>query len=210
MHYMLISAYVKRPRQKVTIGQRSVRLSVVSPRNVAVLSDIHIGNNTPTNWYQANVHEKRLVDALRWVADPASDIDELIVLGDLVDTWTYPPDVEPPTMAQIIAANPNTLGRGGALAAAADALGGVTFLLGNHDGQLTQEDLAALNTAVGGKLNFVPSGIYTLRGSTGASTTSPTATSGRCSTRPTRRRRGTRCRSGTSSRARSPTCCRRP
>ncbi len=136
-----------------------------------VLSDVHIGDNSPTNWYQASVHEPRLVELLDWVVDHASEIRELILLGDLVDIWTYPPDVEPPTMAQIIAANPNTLGPGGALARAVAALPGqVTLLLGNHDGQLTQADLDALYGAVG-QLNFVPGGVHTVTGDSGASTT---------------------------------------
>src|SRR4051812_48358570 len=118
----------------------------MSKRYAAVLSDVHIGDNTPTNWYQASVHEQRLVELLDFVTSQAGDVRELILLGDLVDIWTYPPDVQPPTMAEIIAANPNTLGPNGALKRAVDALPGqVTLLLGNHDGQLTQQDLDALN-----------------------------------------------------------------
>lgn len=139
---------------------------------VAVLSDVHIGTNVPTNWYQAEVHEQRLVTLLGWIAGNADRFDELILLGDLVDIWTYPPRATPPTMADIIAKNPNTLGRGGALAQTVKALGGkVTFLLGNHDGQLTQQDVEALNAVLGGTLNFVPSGLYDRVGSTGARTT---------------------------------------
>jgi UDP-2,3-diacylglucosamine pyrophosphatase LpxH len=144
----------------------------MAKRYVAVLSDVHIGNNTPTNWYQAKVHERRLVNLLGWVAGQADLIGELILLGDLVDIWTYPPDVKPPTMAEIIAANPRTLGPAGALAKASYALGGkVSFLLGNHDGQLTPQDIKALDDSLNGTLNFVEDGIYTLTGATGARTT---------------------------------------
>jgi hypothetical protein len=144
----------------------------MSKRHVAVLSDVHIGTNAPTNWYQASVHEQRLITLLKWVAGHADAIDELILLGDLVDIWTYPPGVTPPTMADIIAANPNTLGPGGALAQTVKALGGkVTFLLGNHDGQLTADDVAALDQALGGTLSFVAGGIYDRVGDTGAKTT---------------------------------------
>lgn len=139
--------------------------------SVAVLSDLHIGNNTRMNWYQASVHEPRLLGVLDWITANAASIRELVLLGDLVDIWTYTPDVTPPTVAEIIAANPKTLGKGGALAQAYDALDGkVTFLLGNHDGQITQQDLTALNQAIG-TLNFVPSGIHSLTGDTGRTTT---------------------------------------
>jgi UDP-2,3-diacylglucosamine pyrophosphatase LpxH len=144
----------------------------MAKRYAAVLSDLHIGDNSPTNWYQAKVHEPRLVTLLSWIAGHADDVQELILLGDLADIWTYPPDVRPPTMAEIIAANPRTLGPGGALAQAAKALdGNVTLVLGNHDGQLTPQDLQDLNQAVGYELNFVADGIHTLTGGTGARTT---------------------------------------
>lgn len=143
----------------------------MAKRSAAVLSDIHIGIDHPTNWYQTTAHEERLVALLDWVADNAGDIRELILLGDLVDIWTYPPDMLPPTMAEIIAANPKTLGPEGALKRAVDALPGqVTFLLGNHNGQITQQDLADLYASVG-PLNFVEGGVYTLTGDSGAATT---------------------------------------
>src|SRR5262249_32360561 len=79
----------------------------------------------------------------------AGMFQEVILLGDLVDTWTYPPSVPPPSMADIIAANPNVLGSGGALAKVVKAVPKVTFLLGNHDGTLTPTDITALQKSVG-------------------------------------------------------------
>ena len=34
---------------------------------VAVLSDIHIGNGAPTCWYQPTVHDAPLTAALEWI-----------------------------------------------------------------------------------------------------------------------------------------------
>jgi UDP-2,3-diacylglucosamine pyrophosphatase LpxH len=116
---------------------------------VAVFSDIHIGNKTNTCWYQARVHEPYLVAALNWVAQNAGLFQEVILLGDLVDTWTYPPEMTPPSMADIIAANPNVLGSNGALAGVVKAVPKVTYLLGNHDGTLTPADISALQSSVG-------------------------------------------------------------
>lgn len=135
---------------------------------VAVLSDIHIGNNLNTCWYQASVHEPYLVHALDWVADNAPMFKEVILLGDLVDTWTYEPSVQPPSMADIIAANPNVLGSNGALAKVVKAVPKATYLLGNHDGTLTQEDISALQSSVG-QIEMVDQ-VHVLTGSTGRRT----------------------------------------
>ncbi|WP_035920480.1 metallophosphoesterase [Frankia sp. QA3] len=116
---------------------------------MAVLSDIHIGDNTPTVWYQRSVHEPYLVAALDWIVAHAEQFQEVVLLGDIIDTWTYPPSVRPPSMAAIIEANPEVLGPAGALSRVVDAVGTVTYVLGNHDGTVTAADLDVLRAAVG-------------------------------------------------------------
>ncbi len=138
------------------------------PSNTAVvLSDIHIGNGAPTTWYQQSVHEPYLLKALEWI-EQRGDVQELILLGDLFDIWTYPPSVRPPTVAQIIAANPKALGPGGALARAIAKVPRASFLLGNHDCTLTPADIATLQAAVGPITLVEP--VHELTGSTGAKT----------------------------------------
>ena len=64
--------------------------AVPKPKSLAVvISDVHIGTNAATNWYQRTVHEPYLVAALDWVVANAASIRELVLLGDLVDFWTY-------------------------------------------------------------------------------------------------------------------------
>jgi UDP-2,3-diacylglucosamine pyrophosphatase LpxH len=137
------------------------------PNTAVVLSDVHIGNGAPTTWYQPSVHEPYLINALNWI-EQRGDVQELILLGDLFDIWTYPPSVRPPSVAEIIAANPNTLGPGGALARAIAAVPRATFLLGNHDCTLTPADIATLQAAVGPLTLAEP--VHVLTGSTGAKT----------------------------------------
>jgi len=139
----------------------------MSTTSVVVLSDVHIGNGARTTWYQQSVHEPYLIAALEAIAK-RGDVQELIFLGDLFDLWTYPPSVRPPSVADIVAANPNTLGPGGALARAIAAVPRASLLLGNHDGTLTQEDIATLQAAVG-PIALVES-VYVRTGSTGAKT----------------------------------------
>jgi hypothetical protein len=122
-----------------------------SKRFAVVLSDVHIGNNAPTCWYQSSVHERQLTKVLTWILARRETIREVVLLGDLFDFWTYPPSVRPPSMGDIIAANPALLGPHGPLAAVVRALPGqVRLLLGNHDGTLTRQDINELNRSLGG------------------------------------------------------------
>lgn len=80
------------------------------PKNkIIVLSDIHISTNEPTNWYQKNIHEPYLSAILDYVIRESNSIQELILLGDIFDSWTYPPDRQPPTFTDFLKANPISL-----------------------------------------------------------------------------------------------------
>lgn len=135
-------------------------------KTIAFLSDIHIGDGSPTCWYQPAVHEEYLVAALDSVAAHRSAIRELVLLGDIVDTWCYPFDVEPPRFAAIAAKNPHIFGISGALARALDALdGAVTYVPGNHDMDVTEADVAEIRSPGGHHLRYSPS-FYTPAGET--------------------------------------------
>src|SRR4051812_30449203 len=146
------------------------------PKQYAVvLSDIHIGNNAPTCWYQASVHFPYLESVLAWVVARRAYVREVIFLGDTFDFWTYEPSRQPPLMREIIAANPMLLGASGPLAALVRALPGrVRLLPGNHDENLTASDIAQLNTALTGNPNtgiqLVSEPELVLTGSSGART----------------------------------------
>lgn len=120
----------------------------MSIKKNVVISDIHMGTNVSTNWYQKSIHEPYLATILKWVITNKADVDELIILGDLFDFWTCAPDDMPPTAAEIVAANSGIdgktgiLGENGLLSQVLSALEGrVSYLRGNHDITTTQEDL---------------------------------------------------------------------
>jgi UDP-2,3-diacylglucosamine pyrophosphatase LpxH len=120
-----------------------------STGRVVVVSDIHMGTNGKTCWYQKALHEPYLKALFDYVIAHAASVDapvtKLVILGDLFDFWTYPPDQRPPTIDDIIAANPAILGAKGKLNQAVHALGGnVVYLRGNHDIGMTQGDLDRL------------------------------------------------------------------
>ena len=109
---------------------------------IIVLSDIHVGTEFPTVWYRRDFHEGYLIKVLDYIIENAASIRELVLLGDIFDFWLYPPDVMPPSFDLIIDANPNILGNNGKLSQVLTALeGNVVFIPGNHDMNITQEDL---------------------------------------------------------------------
>jgi metallophosphoesterase superfamily enzyme len=68
-------------------------------RLAVVLSDVHIGNNARTCWYQAAVHERPLTEALAWILARRNMVREVVLLGDLFDVCTYAPSVRPPSLS---------------------------------------------------------------------------------------------------------------
>lgn len=121
------------------------------------ISDVHIGSNAPTNWYQDDIHGPFLETALRFIKDQAESVRELVLLGDLFDQWMDPPEVLPPNFKTIIAANPRIFGGifngqqvTGAFMEVLDALeGNVAYMNGNHDMNITPDNIATLKSPGG-------------------------------------------------------------
>jgi UDP-2,3-diacylglucosamine pyrophosphatase LpxH len=131
---------------------------------VVVLSDIHLGDNSPTCTYQRSIHEKPLLAIFDWIVSHADDVAELVLLGDIMDTWSYPFDVQPPNFQSIMEHNPRVFGATGGLARVLDALeGGVTFVRGNHDMTLSAGDVARVTSPNGHQAKFAGDG-YLLSG----------------------------------------------
>src|SRR5215469_5838661 len=127
---------------------------------IVVLSDLHIGNDTPTCWYQSSVHNPYLKGICSWVVANAATIREVVILGDMVDFWTYSADVRPPSFAEIVAAQPAIFGPTGFFGQVLDALGGaVTYLPGNHDIGVRAADMATIVSARGHRMRFAD-GVY--------------------------------------------------
>jgi UDP-2,3-diacylglucosamine pyrophosphatase LpxH len=125
-------------------------------RHVVALSDVHLGTLDPTVWYQPHLHEPYLVHLLDWVVGQADHILELVLLGDIVDFWTYPADVRPPAFADIAACHPAVFGLDGALARVLDALDGqVTYVPGNHDQGISADEVASIRSRAGHHVRLV-------------------------------------------------------
>ncbi|MHC5596895.1 MAG: metallophosphoesterase [Nostoc sp.] len=128
---------------------------------IVFLSDVHIGTNSPTVWYQKRYHEPYLLAMLDWVIENANSISELVILGDFIDFWTYPCDQVPPTFLQIIADNPKLFEQDGKLNQVLTALNGnISYVRGNHDMTITQDDLNHIPHPNGFKIKLVEDNIY--------------------------------------------------
>ncbi len=130
----------------------------MSKNKIIIISDVHIGSNARTNWYQDSIHRPFLECALKYVRDNSEEVQELILLGDLVDQWMYVPDIKPPSFEEIKAQNPYIFGGTiedgtvvtGALVETANALGDdrTVYLNGNHDMMISPEEISSISPKI--------------------------------------------------------------
>lgn len=127
---------------------------------IVILSDLHIGDDSPTVWYQSGVHNPYLQGICDWILANHASIREVVLLGDVVDFWTYPADRQPPSLARIVAKQPAIFGPAGMFGKVLDALGGaVTYMPGNHDIGVQPNEVAAIVSAGGHPMKFAD-GVY--------------------------------------------------
>jgi metallophosphoesterase superfamily enzyme len=134
----------------------------MSQKKTVVISDIHMGTDASTNWYRTKIHESYLTSILIWILNnkDREGIEELVILGDLFDFWTCPPNEKPPTATDIINVNNKILGQNGLLSKVLTALNGnVTYLRGNHDITTTENDINQIGNQ-GQNIKFFPKDIY--------------------------------------------------
>jgi UDP-2,3-diacylglucosamine pyrophosphatase LpxH len=117
---------------------------------IVFISDVHIGqrnaDGSPAGWFYG-MYEVYLTIILFKVSMDRR-VRELVFLGDLFDTWMYPPEEKPQSVAEIVAAWSGSLFMAPLLKCIA-SLDAVYYIPGNHDMQVTQDDLSALSS--GGK-----------------------------------------------------------
>ncbi len=110
------------------------------------ISDIHMGINARTNWYQDRVHRKALKGFLRYILKHATGINEVVILGDWFDQWTYSPTGNPPDVTQIMEDNKDIFisqedGSGDFISVMEAIRGNLRFINGNHDMLVELKDI---------------------------------------------------------------------
>ncbi len=104
------------------------------------ISDIHIGAGKVWDTFKHKDHEKRLCSFLDWVKKQ-KDVKDLVLLGDIFDTWVWPHNRPPVTITNILNAdiNSNIIDSINAISDETDI--NVIYCNGNHDQEATEEDL---------------------------------------------------------------------
>jgi hypothetical protein len=173
-----------------------------------VISDVHIGTNYKTCWYQQSVHEPYMLALLDYILQNANQgtnpVNRLVILGDLFDFWTYPPSMDPPTIDEILAANPNLFGPNRKFTQVVQALNGNVQYIHGITIFYSLRPTSTRSLVVVIRSNCFPTFTRML-----AASYSPTATWRRCSTLPMRAIPG-RCQSAISSRGLFLICSIRP
>ena len=111
------------------------------------VSDIHLSSQERYNAkekmkrarFKPKEHEKRLVNFLnKSVLEKEKEIKDLVLAGDIFDTWVCPPDEAPPTFKEIFESNPRIMN---ALRAIASSRINLYYLPGNHDYSLKKAEI---------------------------------------------------------------------
>jgi UDP-2,3-diacylglucosamine pyrophosphatase LpxH len=137
-------------------GERQA-FNAEATRYIYFISDIHLGPNYSTNWYQASVHKDHFKAILRFIQDKEKNVGDVVILGDWFDFQVYDlnfsPDrhskrkYAPVTLQQIIDAHPELFTRqtgvhSGDFITLMDTISGnIHYINGNHDHFLTVDDI---------------------------------------------------------------------
>jgi predicted phosphodiesterase len=110
------------------------------------LSDIHIGTDSVTNLYRTATDQINLKRILSYIQKNSSQVKDLVILGDWVDLWMYPASVVPPTVEQIMEANPQIFtcqsdGSGDFVSCLDSIQGTIHYVSGNHDITVTSDEI---------------------------------------------------------------------
>jgi len=111
------------------------------------ISDIHmgaqrqpLGARSPYDWLNED-EGNTLLGFLQYLHANETNLSELVIVGDFLDTWVCPHDEPPPTFVEILAAHPHIINAMNALLTRGVRL---VFLEGNHDMYLTRSELVTV------------------------------------------------------------------
>jgi len=111
------------------------------------ISDIHLSSQERYNAaekmkrarFNPQKHKTKLVNFLnKSVLEKENEIKDLVLAGDIFDTWVCPPDEAPPTFKEIFKSNPEIMD---ALRAIASSRINLFYLPGNHDYSIKKAEI---------------------------------------------------------------------
>ncbi len=128
----------------LSTSKRIFNEGVSVSKEIYVLSDIHLGTNEKTDWYQKNDHEEQLVGLLQEIQKQAQESDnevDLVLAGDIFDTWLCEMNAIPPTIESILKNNQKVIDEFKICLEHCK----VFYLNGNHDMTVTADDLKGIH-----------------------------------------------------------------
>lgn len=106
------------------------------------LSDIHLSSQTLYDsgfaWFKKPGHQTRLINFIDENILKSSQVKDVVLLGDIFNTWVCPAKTKPPTYQDIFEANKEILDKFADIIAAGISL---FYVNGNHDFDLKEEDI---------------------------------------------------------------------
>jgi UDP-2,3-diacylglucosamine pyrophosphatase LpxH len=112
------------------------------------VSDVHMSTGNTFDWLTPD-QASMFSQFLDYVADQAAEIDELILVGDIMDDWVCPVDVLPKRFPDIGAKQPDIMERLKKISQKKT----VTYVTGNHDMTITKDSVVDFGN--GGCTNIV-------------------------------------------------------
>jgi len=113
-------------------------------KEIYILSDIHLGVGLDTDWYKRDEHESQLIgllEDLQNIAQQTENEVEIVLAGDIFDTWLCNMSVTPPTINEILEFNSDVIDEIGKCLEHCK----VFYLNGNHDMNVTADDLKSIH-----------------------------------------------------------------
>ena len=123
-----------------------------------VISDVHMSNGVDSyTWFKTPLEDK----FYRFLSEILDDnsVSDIVIVGDLFDTWLYPIDVVPFTYSQIISKY-NKIAS--VIKNLVEKKNSVVYLKGNHDMTITDTDLDFFSSG-GRKLQLTSTKEFNLR-----------------------------------------------
>ena len=116
------------------------------------ISDIHLGLDTPYDWFKTKRHRKSVEAFLDYAADPGNNVKDVIFLGDLFENWLSPIDTIPPAISDIISYNNWFVTK---VQQCLKTVNNVFYIVGNHDMLVTKADIAPFSIKLNGKVKHM-------------------------------------------------------
>ena len=106
------------------------------------ISDMHLSSNElydhHSSWFKIPLHETRLIQFIDKNILGKTDIKEVVLLGDIFNTWVCPADMIPPTYEEIFESNATICNKFKEIIADGILL---FYINGNHDYDLTSNQV---------------------------------------------------------------------